>query len=93
MPLFDKLPLLGVGRSMLYRYVLAVLMSTVTEKQKVSFTFDSNAAASGYFTLRIGSGGGKTATIPYDAVRIHELLFQVFEHFDSAVVGKIVDAT
>lgn len=50
------------------RYVLAVLMSTVAEKQKVFLAFDSEPAASGYFKLSLGDGP-KTATIPYDAVR------------------------
>lgn len=43
-------------------------MSTVAEKQKISFAFASETAASGYFKLSLGDGP-KTATIPYDAVR------------------------
>lgn len=56
------------------RYVLAVLMSTVAEKQKVSLAFDSETAAAGYFKLSLGDGP-KTATIPYDAVRTDPLYF------------------
>lgn len=60
-----------LARSSTHRYVLAVFMSTMADTQKVSFEFDSEAEASGYFTLRIGDGE-KTATIPYDAVRYYK---------------------
>lgn len=43
-------------------------MATVVEKQKIFFEFESEAAASGYFTLKVGDAD-KTADIPYDAVR------------------------
>lgn len=49
------------------RYVLAVLMSTVVERQTFTLEFESIAEASGYFTLRVGITG-RTAIIPYDAV-------------------------
>ena len=43
-------------------------MSTVAERQRISFVFESEAEASGHFTLRAGTGQ-TTAPIPYDAVR------------------------
>lgn len=48
-------------------YVLAVLMSTVVETQTVSFVFDSDAEASGHFTLKAGDGTQQTLPISYDA--------------------------
>ncbi|CAM9773581.1 unnamed protein product, partial [Ectocarpus sp. 13 AM-2016] len=48
-------------------YVLAVLMSTVVETQQFLFMFDSDAEASGRFTLRTGDGAQQTVAIPYDA--------------------------
>ncbi|CAM9800578.1 unnamed protein product [Ectocarpus sp. 6 AP-2014] len=48
-------------------YVLAVLMSTVVETQQFSFVFDSDAEASGRFTLRTGDGAQQTEAISYDA--------------------------
>lgn len=48
-------------------YALAVLMSTVVETQRFSFVFDSDAEASGYFTLKTGDGVQQTSPISYDA--------------------------
>lgn len=48
-------------------YVMAVLMSTVVETQKFSFVFDSDAEASGRFTLKTGDGLHETAPISHDA--------------------------
>lgn len=48
-------------------YVLAVLMSTAVETQTFSFVFDSDAEASGSFTLQTADGVHETAAISYDA--------------------------
>lgn len=48
-------------------YVLAVLMSTVVETQMFSFVFNSDADASGRFTLKTADGSQETAPISYDA--------------------------
>lgn len=48
-------------------YVLAVLMSTVVETQTFSFVFNSDAEASGRFTLITADGAHETAPISYDA--------------------------
>lgn len=49
------------------RYTLAVLMSTVVERQSFTLEFDSVASSSGYFAIKIGSSDA-TVAIPHDAV-------------------------
>lgn len=78
--LFDQLILSCLRRyPKLSRYVIAVLMSTMVEKQRLIFEYDSDVEPSGYFTLVSGEGD-KTANIPYGAVRSRLVLPETFRN-------------
>lgn len=67
-----------------HRYTLAVLMSTVVERQSFALEFDSAASASGSFVIKIGSSDA-TVAIPHDAVsRTYRQLAGPFEASEGA---------